>query len=101
MATTKPSEMTVGVVGVGRMGANIARRLSDQGFPVTAVYDVNRQQAAALAEELGSSAFDSLADVTKSAEYIITVVTDDRAMRTIFAASGDSLLVGANGKVFI
>ena len=35
----------VGVVGVGRMGANMARRLVDQGFQVTAVYDVRRESA--------------------------------------------------------
>ena len=35
------------------------------------------------------------------ASVIITVVTDDKAMRAIFAEQGDSLLVGAEGKLFI
>ena len=30
----------IGFVGVGRMGANMARRLKEVGFPVVAVYDV-------------------------------------------------------------
>jgi 3-hydroxyisobutyrate dehydrogenase len=30
---------TIGFVGVGRMGANMARRLKDFGFPLSAVYD--------------------------------------------------------------
>ena len=34
------SDYKIGVVGVGRMGANIARHLNDEGFDVTAVYDV-------------------------------------------------------------
>jgi 3-hydroxyisobutyrate dehydrogenase len=35
----------VGFVGVGRMGANMARRLKDVGTTVSAVYDVDRTRA--------------------------------------------------------
>jgi 3-hydroxyisobutyrate dehydrogenase-like beta-hydroxyacid dehydrogenase len=93
----------IGVVGVGRMGANIARRLKEVGYPVTAVYDVRAKSAAELASELGCAAAKKLADVTGSADVIITVVTDDKAMRSIFNKSmkADSLLKGAQKKVFI
>lgn len=91
----------IGLVGVGRMGANMARRLKDQGFSVTAVYDARRDAAESLAKELGCAAPASLADVTAAAECIITVVTDDQAMHAIFTPSGDSLLTGAKGRVFI
>ena len=83
------------------MGANMARRLKDQGFNVTAVYDRNRAGAAALAQEIGATAPEKLAGVTAAADVIVTVVTDDEAMDTIFAESGDSLLAGASGKLFI
>jgi 3-hydroxyisobutyrate dehydrogenase len=92
---------TIGIVGVGRMGANMARRLKDCGHPVVAVYDVHRETASALAAELGCVAAESLAALTSAADAIITVVTDDAAMRSIFAPSGDSLLSGARGKLFI
>jgi len=95
------SDLTIGVVGVGRMGANIARHLKDDGFSVTSVYDVHHSLATDLAKELGCSASDTLAGVTAAANYIITVVTDDAAMRSIFSESGDSLLQGAKGRVFI
>jgi 3-hydroxyisobutyrate dehydrogenase len=91
----------IGVVGTGRMGANIARRLKDVGYPVTALYDVATNLVAELARELGSTAYGKLADVTANSDVIITVVTDDAAMRTIFATSGDSLLVNAKGKIFV
>ncbi len=94
-------DFKIGVVGVGRMGANIARHLKDVGFPVTVVYDSQRQLARKVAGELGAQAADKLADVTAAADYIITVVTDDRSMRSIFAQRGDSLLVGARRKTFI
>ena len=92
---------TVGVVGVGRMGANIARHLNDEGYAVTAVSDVNADLAAELAGEIGAQACDSLAQVTGLADTIITVVTDDQAMYAIFAEEGDSLLQGAAGKLFV
>ncbi|MXX12685.1 MAG: NAD(P)-dependent oxidoreductase [Gemmatimonadetes bacterium] len=95
------SDYTIGVVGVGRMGANIARHLNDEGFSVEAVYDVRAEVASDLASELGCEAHTELAGVTAAADYIITVVTDDAAMGAIYAESGDSLLQGAQGKVFI
>ena len=88
---------TIAFVGVGRMGANMARRLRDQNFSVTAVYDVHRPAAEALAAELGAGcvAPATLAEVTARAGVIITVVTDDAAMREIFrVGQGDSLLAG-------
>ena len=79
----------------------MARRLKDQGYPVTAVYDAFPQIAADLAAELGCSAAASLAEVTAAADVILTVVTDDAAMRGIFQSEGDSLLKDAAGRIFI
>lgn len=95
---TKP---TIGFVGVGRMGANMARRLKDQGYRITALFDTRPGAAGELAAELGSTAPATLAEVTTAADLIFTVVTDDAAMRSIFALSGDSLLTGAMGKTFV
>ena len=83
------------------MGANMARRLHDCGYRITAIYDINSASAETLAQELGSAASETLAGVTAAADIIITVVTDDAAMRGIFAASGDSLLIDAKGRTFI
>ena len=92
----------VGFVGVGRMGANMARRLKDQGYPITAVYDVNREAADSLAQELGAVPRTELANVTASADVIFTVVTDDAAMREIFnQRQASNLLIHAKGKLFI
>ncbi len=93
--------MNIGFVGVGRMGANMARRLKDRDVHVTAVYDTNRKVATALAAELGCAACQNLSAVTAESDVIITVVSDDGAMREIFGASGDNLLVNARGKIFI
>ena len=91
---------SIGFVGVGRMGVNMARRLADLEYSIVAVYDSHEPSAASLAAEVGAVAVKSLPEVTAAAEVIFTVVTDDAAMRAIFAGD-DSLLKGAAGKVFI
>ena len=93
--------MNIGFVGIGRMGANMARRLKDRQFHVTAVYDSNRKAATDLAGELGCAAPQDLSEVTAESDVIFTVVTDDNAMRQIFSGAGDNLLVNARGKLFI
>jgi len=99
-AASSPSPR-IGFVGVGRMGANMARRLRDCGFAVAAVYDVHAPSAAELARELGAVAATRLAEVTAAADLIFTVVTDDAAQLGVFAETGDSLLVGAAGRTFV
>src|SRR5215470_2790189 len=93
--------MNIGFVGVGRMGANMARRLKDRQFHVTVVYDTNRAAATSLAAELACAAAQDLSEVTAESDVIFTVVTDDNAMRDIFAGSDDNLLINARGKLFI
>ena len=52
-------------------------------------------------KKTGASVCTKLADVTKSADIIFTVVTDDSAMRHIYYNEGDNLFSGAEGKTFI
>ncbi len=80
------------------MGANMARRLKECGFEIAAVYDINATSAQTLAQELGATATDDLRNVTKLSDAIITVVTDDKAMKKIFTGG---LLSRAKGKLFI
>ncbi len=88
----------IGFIGVGRMGANMARRLKECGYIVSAVFDVNTKGAQELAQEIGCVAAQNLAEVTKASDVIITVVTDDKAMKSIF---NGGLLKRAKGKIFI
>ena len=57
--------------------------------------------ATALASELSCAAAQHLSDVSAESDVIFTVVTDDNAMRQIFAGPGDNLLVNASGKFFV
>ena len=88
----------IGFVGVGRMGANMARRLQETGFVVSTVFDVNREAAESLAKELNCAVAEDLKSVTALSEIVITVVSDDKAMKKIFTGG---LLTRAKGKLFI
>jgi 3-hydroxyisobutyrate dehydrogenase len=80
------------------MGANMARRLKECGYEIAAVYDVNTAAAQALAQELGCPAAERLQQVTQLSDVIITVVSDDKAMKKIY---NGGLLSRARGKLFI
>jgi 3-hydroxyisobutyrate dehydrogenase len=88
----------IGFVGVGRMGANMARRLKDCGYEIAAVHDLNIAAAQELAQELGTVAPVDIREVTKAADVIFTVVSDDWAMRHIY---NTGLLSRARGKLFV
>lgn len=90
----------IGFVGLGRMGANMARCLKDKGYQISALFDIQKSVTEELADELGSSACSSLADVTAKADIILTVVTNDAAMDAIFFGE-DNLFTGAEGRLFI
>jgi 3-hydroxyisobutyrate dehydrogenase len=100
MSTPSPKS-TIGIVGLGRMGANMARHLNDRGFRIAAVLDTDASLTSALASELKATACSKLSDVTRLAKIIITVVTDDSSQLAIFTRKGDNLLSGAKGRTFI
>jgi 3-hydroxyisobutyrate dehydrogenase len=90
----------IGFVGVGRMGANMARRLQQLGYQVVAIYDANRENAAQIGQELSAEAVDKISDVSRLSDVIFTVVTDDAAMKQIFLGP-DNLFTEGKGKLFI
>ncbi|MGB0372283.1 MAG: NAD(P)-dependent oxidoreductase [Opitutales bacterium] len=91
---------TIGFVGLGRMGGNMARCLKDKGYTVSALYDIASDIAVELANEIQSTAYTTLNEVTQNADIVFTVVTDDAAMDSIYF-SEDNLLSEASGTLFI
>jgi len=95
--------MELGIVGLGRMGANIARRLMRDGHTCV-VYDVNPETTAALGEEGAIPAAD-LADLASklSAPRAVWVMVPagkitEETVRNVAAAldSGDAVIDGGN-----
>lgn len=91
----------IAFVGVGRMGANMARNLKDRGYEITAVNDVDGEAASELAEELGAKYCESLSELSSLADIVFTVVSNDAAMRSIFISGEDNLLENSAGTVFV
>ncbi len=94
-------EKKIGFVGVGRMGANMARNLKDKGYQISCVHDLNLEVASSLADELGCSHASTLAEVTAQADIVLTVVTNDAAMESIFFGADDNLFQNAKDTLFI
>jgi 3-hydroxyisobutyrate dehydrogenase len=88
----------IGMVGVGRMGANMARRLKDCGYAVVAIYDTGWRSRAIRGLRVGRPACNELAEVTRLSMVVLTVVSDDRAMKQIFTGG---LLRQAKDRLFI
>jgi 3-hydroxyisobutyrate dehydrogenase/2-hydroxy-3-oxopropionate reductase len=69
---------TVAVVGLGRMGSRIARRLLDRGHDVV-VWNRTEARAAELAEH-GARVVESPAEAAAQAEALLTMVSDPEAL---------------------
>jgi 3-hydroxyisobutyrate dehydrogenase-like beta-hydroxyacid dehydrogenase len=92
----------IGIVGVGRMGANMTRRLKEKGFVITAVQDRHAPAAESLAKELSCELAASPARVAEISDVVLTVVTDHVAMDEIFSETNpSSLLCHAKDRLFI
>jgi 6-phosphogluconate dehydrogenase len=96
--------MQLGMIGLGRMGANMVRRLVRDGHECV-VYDVDPSVAAALAEEAdGVTAVDSLAglaaglDAPRSVWMMVPAGLVDRVIDDVVQHldEGDTLIDGGN-----
>jgi len=94
-------KLRIGFVGVGRMGGNMAKCLNDAGYDVSVVYNLDTAVAEEVAKEVNAQVADNLPTVSSMSDVVITVISDDQAMRDIFRSQGDSLLTGAEGVTFI
>jgi 6-phosphogluconate dehydrogenase len=99
----KGDPMQLGMIGLGRMGAGITRRLMRDGHQCVA-YDLNQDAVAALAKD-GAQAAASIADLVAklSSPRVIWVmlpageITDNAVAAAAYAASaGDIVIDGGN-----
>jgi len=81
------TQPTVGIIGLGAMGAGIAKTLRNNGFTVH-VCDVRPGVAAAFAAE-GGTAHDTAASLAQASDVVVSVVVN--------AAQTESVLFGENG----
>ena len=77
--------MQMGMVGLGRMGANMVRRLVGDGHELV-IFDVNSDAVKSLADETGATGADSLKD-------LVSKLSPPRAVWTMVPAAftGDTI----------
>src|SRR3979409_1294296 len=80
--------MDVGFIGLGHMGAPMARNLLKAGHRVT-VYNRTRGKAEALARE-GAQVVDRVADACRG-DVLITMLSDDTAVEGVVFGDGGAL----------
>lgn len=90
----------VAVLGIGRMGSEMARRIGSAGHEVVLW---NRTPAAAesLAAELGASVAASPAEAARHASVVVSSLADDRALAAVHAGNEGTLSAVSEGQVVV
>jgi 3-hydroxyisobutyrate dehydrogenase len=89
----------IAILGLGTMGAGMARSLLAAGFPVT-VYNRTRARAEPLATA-GARVAESPADAAHDADVIVSMLSDENASRAAWTGSGGALAGAKPGAVLI
>jgi 3-hydroxyisobutyrate dehydrogenase/2-hydroxy-3-oxopropionate reductase len=92
----RPAPMRVALLGTGKMGSAIARRLVDAGFDLTVW---NRTRARAEALGLGR-VVDTPAAASRDVDVVISSLTGADALRATYLGA-DGAIAGAAGQLFI
>ncbi|HWI27997.1 MAG TPA: NAD(P)-dependent oxidoreductase [Stellaceae bacterium] len=91
--------MEIGFCGTGRMGAAMVLRLLDQGHRLS-VWNRTESKAKPLIER-GAAWAKSPAALAQSHDLVITILTDTRAVESVYAGPEGLLAGSVTGKLFI
>jgi 3-hydroxyisobutyrate dehydrogenase-like beta-hydroxyacid dehydrogenase len=82
-------QVKLGFIGLGNMGSRIARRLLNAGYQLFA-YDLDRNKADALKSD-GAVVANSIAELSQSADVILSCLTNDEAVESAYYADAGIL----------
>jgi 3-hydroxyisobutyrate dehydrogenase len=91
--------MRVGLVGLGRMGAAMSRRLRDQGFDVIGWDHDSAKQRTQAADGLRIAT--NAREVGAQSDIVISSITEDNGVKHIFTGPDGFLAGDVTGKLFI
>jgi 3-hydroxyisobutyrate dehydrogenase len=89
--------MRIGVAGIGKMGAAIAARLMEVGHDVV-LWNRTPDKAKAIS---GASVAATPAELAKTSEAVITILTDGTAIEAVYNGPSGLLSGDVTGKLFI
>jgi 3-hydroxyisobutyrate dehydrogenase-like beta-hydroxyacid dehydrogenase len=96
VSPSRDPRLTVGLVGLGNMGAAIAERLLSAGYPLTV-----HNRTAAKAEPLvagGANLAKTVAELAAEVDVVLTSVANDEALE---AVAGEALAAGRPGTALV
>ncbi len=99
MNSFEPSTTKLGFIGLGNMGSRIAARLLAAGYSVS-VYDRNKTKGETLKGK-GASLPDSIAALAKSADVVLSCLTDDQSVRDAYLGAAGVLANAKTGLVIL
>jgi len=91
--------MKIGLIGLGRMGGAMWRRLREQGFDVVA-WDLDAAKARAEAVR-GLPVAANAREVAERTDVVISIITEDHGVRKLFTGPGGFLSGDVAGRLFI
>jgi 3-hydroxyisobutyrate dehydrogenase len=91
--------MRIGVAGIGKMGACIAQRLIEVGHQVT-VWNRSADKLKPVVDA-GAAVAATPAELARSCEAVITILTDAAAIDTVYHGAAGLLSGDVSGKLFI
>ena len=84
----------IGFIGIGNMGAPMAGHLVKKGFDVT-VYDIRPDAVKAFVARHGGKSAASLVDAAHGMDAVITMLPDDKVVRTVVLGDGTENCIAA------
>jgi len=93
------NKINIGWIGLGNIGTPMVKNLIKAGFNVT-VYNRNPEKSAVLSEELQVNVAETPAALVGSSDFIISMISDDDAVKDIYQGENGILSV-AGGKKLI
>ena len=92
-------QVNLGFIGMGAMGSRMARRLLDHGYRL-AIYDRNHSKAEAMVP-YGASIAENIVELARSANVILSCLTNDEAVHSVYTDPKGVLASAARGTVVL
>jgi len=90
----------IGLAGVGKIGTEVARRLSSNGCKVV-LYNRTRRKADALASEIGASVVDSPGELAASCGLVLSILSEWSAVQGVYHGPQGFLANSTKNSVFV
>lgn len=88
------------MVGLGRMGSAMARRIHDAGFDMV-LWNRDRSKAEAVAQSTGARISDTPAQASAEADVIVTSLADDAALEAVYLGENGIVAGISSGSVAV